>query len=367
MADLANRNASVRHLVPKKRSRKVRGAGGTQAPRSVAQTHSPAVDVLKVRAHAIPKHRQIRRSLAGRWARLAVYWGMCAAIAAVLLWKWPDLMNERSVNLAPAADRTLFDVTAAADLVAQDFTATGLAAAGPAAARPFDAVVPVPEPQTSGEKPLINFTDSPSQRSRQTSMTGKQGKVDRTGSRSAHLKPKAGPTEIPPSETGGSNQVQIAKPQSLENQTAIDSIEDRIPASGSTRNPSENISHGKIPVNDAEMFSIHADEPLKARSNPGSKIKGASNQLIEFKLDNKLSGTAPTGNEKILQLAGIKSQEDSRVRVLSVPVDGMVTAEHKGIVRTYRVGQALPDGQMIISADSTSGDFVLAPPGKAAD
>jgi hypothetical protein len=53
--------------------------------------------------------------------------------------------------------------------------------------------------------------------------------------------------------------------------------------------------------------------------------------------------------------------------VLSVPVDGMVTVEVDGAVRTYRVGQVLPNGQSVVSADATSGKFVLGPPGGPGD
>lgn len=86
-----------------------------------------------------------------------------------------------------------------------------------------------------------------------------------------------------------------------------------------------------------------------------------SNQLLQFPASPR---QAPSNSQ-----AAAKQLAPSapRAKVLSVPIDGMVTVEIDGAVRPYRVGQTLPNGQTVLSADASTGKFVLGPPGGPGD
>ena len=86
-----------------------------------------------------------------------------------------------------------------------------------------------------------------------------------------------------------------------------------------------------------------------------------SNQLLQFP-------SAPRQAQSNSQAAAKQPTPSApRAKVLSVPIDGMVTVEIDGAVRPYRVGQTLPNGQTVLSADASTGKFVLGPPGGPGD
>ncbi len=102
--------------------------------------------------------------------------------------------------------------------------------------------------------------------------------------------------------------------------------------------------------------------PAAAKTAASASTKtGPSNQLLQFRDPPQQANGSP-GTAKSLGQSSVATQP-SRARALSVPVDGMVTVELDGAVRVYRVGQTLPNGQTVLSADATSGKYVLGPPG----
>ena len=111
----------------------------------------------------------------------------------------------------------------------------------------------------------------------------------------------------------------------------------------------------------ATQDSSTPNTPSKTSAAAGRDASTPSNQLIQFKAARADGAQSPS------PAAAKTGPVPARARVLSVPVDGMVTVEVDGAVRTYRVGQVLPNGQSVVSADATSGKFVLVPPGGPGD
>jgi hypothetical protein len=104
-----------------------------------------------------------------------------------------------------------------------------------------------------------------------------------------------------------------------------------------------------------------ANTTSKTSAAAGRVASTPSHQLIQFNAARADGAQSPS------PAAAKTAPVPARARVLSVPVDGMVTVEVDGAVRTYRVGQVLPNGQSVVSADATSGKFVLGPPGGPGD
>lgn len=111
----------------------------------------------------------------------------------------------------------------------------------------------------------------------------------------------------------------------------------------------------------ATQDSSTPNSPPKTSAAAGRDASTPSNQLIQFKAARADGVQSPS------PAAAKTAPVPARARVLSVPVDGMVTVDVDGAVRTYRVGQVLPNGQSVVSADATSGKFVLGPPGGPGD
>lgn len=90
---------------------------------------------------------------------------------------------------------------------------------------------------------------------------------------------------------------------------------------------------------------------------PPNAATSPSRQLIQ------LGGAAPPPSPPSSSSGALPVGEPARtgsgVRVLGVPVEGMVTVEVDGAVRVVRVGQRVPNGRVLVSADAVSGRYVL--------
>jgi hypothetical protein len=125
-----------------------------------------------------------------------------------------------------------------------------------------------------------------------------------------------------------------------------------------------------ISKSDTNTLGLPPGEPVRERaftsdapaaaSVPGVAKQTQSNQLLQFRALPQQPSSSPAAARSVA--LGSAPGEPPRARALGVPVDGMVTVELDGAVRVYRVGQTLPNGQIVISADASSGKFVLGPP-----
>lgn len=108
--------------------------------------------------------------------------------------------------------------------------------------------------------------------------------------------------------------------------------------------------------NAAEQDMLATQPPVDPTSLKTAiqKPAGRSEQLLQFPLSSSQAVQQPINTKT-------NNQPSPRARVISVPVDGMVNVDFDGAVRLYRVGQTLPNGQTVLSADAASGKFNLSP------
>ena len=337
-------------------SEALRNAMAASARRRATAAH---VQTQSVRAHAVPKHQlnqavqpashQTKRS---RFLLPTIAAGTIAS-ACLLLWRHLDSSHDAQTTVAaatPEPSRVITGVISSPNPTHIAAAATPILNWNASGLTPAAIEAKVRSSVFAGLEPLAQAME----RDRSPAPTliskaqGPRTKATTAASRST--------TPVPtPSKSAATVAAAQADPAGQPSNTAAQrSVGDKpagLPPGGPQGDP--------VASQSAALTAQPAQDKTTAAGRGSSDRP--SNQLLQFP-------SAPSHAQSNSQAAAKQPSPPAlRAKVLSVPIDGMVTVEIDGAVRPYRVGQTLPNGQTVLSADAATGKFVLGPPGGPGD